>query len=214
MKVIIPKKRDVPITGDEDPLVYYYLPIINYFYRMRLWMVLNLIRNYHFEHLLDIGYGSGIFFPELSQYAERLYGVDIHRNYEKVKNALKKYDIDAELRTGNILDLPYDDSQFDGIICISVLEHVSDLSKAISEINRVLSAVGVMVFGFPVRNRLTSTFYTSVGFDYKTHHPSDHRTILKEINNQLKMIRCITYPEIISMDFGLYVSCICKKNSC
>ncbi|MEO0226331.1 MAG: class I SAM-dependent methyltransferase [candidate division WOR-3 bacterium] len=174
-------------------------------------MALNLIRPYRFKRLLDIGYGSGILFPELSHYADQLYGVDIHHEHEKVKSAIKKYNIDAELKAGNILNLPYEDGEFDGVVCISVLEHIRDLPRAINEIHRVLTKKGIAIFGFPVRNRLTSSFYSSVGFDYKTHHPSDHRSILVELSKQLKMTRCITYPEILPMDFGLYVCCRCQK---
>jgi len=211
MKIVLPEKGDVPITGDEDPLVYYYLPLISHFYRMRLAMPLNLLRNHHFKKLLDIGYGSGIFFPELARYAAQLFGVDIHQETAKVREALKKFSIDAELKTGDILDLPYRDESFDGIMCVSVMEHIRDLGKAIAEMKRILTRDGMMIFGFPVRNRFTSSFYAAVGFDHKNHHPSDHRSILQALEEQLEIQRCITYPEMVAMDFALYVSCRCGK---
>jgi ubiquinone/menaquinone biosynthesis C-methylase UbiE len=167
--------------------------------------------NSKFDRLLDIGYGSGIFFLELAKYAEHLYGVDIHQDGDRVKGAIKKYHIDVELKTGNVLELPYDDEQFDAIVCISVIEHIKNLERAINEIKRICTKEGVMFFGFPVRNRFTSSFYTSVGFDHKTHHPSDHRTILEKLNKQTKILRQITYPALLPLDFNLYVSCSCSK---
>lgn len=151
MRITLPDKRDIPLTGEEDPLVYYYLPIIGHFYRMRLWIPLNLMYALRFRNLLDVGYGCGIFYPELAKYADRLYGVDIHKDTDRVRNSLKKYNIQADLKTGDILDLPYDDEQFDGIICISVLEHIRDLRKAISELRRILTKDGTMILGFPVQ---------------------------------------------------------------
>lgn len=211
MRIVLPEKGTVPITGDEDPLIYYYLPLVSHFYRMRLKMPINLMRGRRFRRLLDIGYGSGIFYLELARYADELHGVDIHTQTGEVTQALKKFGLDVMLKTGDILDLPYPDGRFDAVVCVSVMEHIRQLDRAVAEMKRILSRDGLIVFGFPVRNRFTSSFYASVGFDYQSHHPSDHRSILRALEQQLVIERCITYPEIVTMDSGLYVSCRCRR---
>ena len=211
MRIVLPEKGTVPITGDEDPLIYYYLPLVSHFYRMRLKMPINLLQGRRFRRLLDIGYGSGIFYLELARHAGELYGVDIHTQTEEVTHALKKFGLDVMLETGDILDLPYPNERFDAIVCVSVMEHIRQLDRAVREMKRILTKDGLMVFGFPVRNRFTSSFYASVGFDYQSHHPSDHRSILRALEQQLVIDRCITYPEMAPMDLALYVSCSCSR---
>ena len=46
---------------------------------------------------------------------------------------------------GSVLDVPQDDSTFDGIICTEVIEHVSDPRRAIIELNRV-SKPGALLY--------------------------------------------------------------------
>ncbi|WP_425092284.1 bifunctional 2-polyprenyl-6-hydroxyphenol methylase/3-demethylubiquinol 3-O-methyltransferase UbiG [Tropicimonas sp. S265A] len=50
--------------------------------------------------------------------------------------------------------LPYDDDAFDIVVCVDVLEHVADLSKVLSEVDRVLKPGGVFLFDTINRNPL------------------------------------------------------------
>jgi len=61
-------------------------------------------------------------------------------------------DIDAASKPdvlGDICKIPLDDSSVDSVFCISVLEHVYDVNKAVSEIFRVLRAGGQAVVAIP-----------------------------------------------------------------
>jgi len=42
--------------------------------------------------------------------------------------------------------LPYDDAAFDIVVCVDVLEHVSDLGKVLDEVARVLAPGGMFLF--------------------------------------------------------------------
>ncbi|MDQ3766085.1 MAG: methyltransferase domain-containing protein [Actinomycetota bacterium] len=53
-------------------------------------------------------------------------------------------DIDADIR-----QLPLRSESFDGVLCIEVLEHVPDPSRAVSELHRVLQPGGVMLLTVP-----------------------------------------------------------------
>jgi 2-polyprenyl-6-hydroxyphenyl methylase/3-demethylubiquinone-9 3-methyltransferase len=96
---------------------------------------------------LEVGCGGGILCEEIARMGFDTTGVDpsehsleIARNHAKVS----KLDINYEKGTGEAL--PYKDASFDVVFCCDVLEHVRHLSKAISEISRVLKPGGVFVF--------------------------------------------------------------------
>ena len=61
------------------------------------------------------------------------------------------------IRNENIEQLTFPDNTFDVLITSDVLEHVSDLEKALSEIKRVLKSGGFHVFTIPVDNVLQKT---------------------------------------------------------
>ena len=174
-------------------------------------MALDLIKNQSLNQILEIGYGSGVFFPELSKRCKRLYGVDTHTKTNLVENMMKKEHIEAELSIGTILNLHYDDDMFDCIICTSVLEHIRNLDRAITEIKRVMRADGVAIIGFPVENKITGTFYASLGFNFKEQHVSTHRMIIKKIREMMKIETLIRWPRFLPLDFSLYVVCKCSK---
>lgn len=59
------------------------------------------------------------------------------------------------VRNENLERLTFPDNSFDVLINSDVLEHVADLSQALSEIHRVLKPGGLHVFTIPVDNQLT-----------------------------------------------------------
>ena len=50
--------------------------------------------------------------------------------------------------------LPYDDSSFDAVVCVDVLEYVADLHKVLSEVARILRPDGLFRFDTINRNPL------------------------------------------------------------
>jgi 2-polyprenyl-3-methyl-5-hydroxy-6-metoxy-1,4-benzoquinol methylase len=94
-------------TGEDDPLHYYYRPLTGRLYRSRLALIGRLLRTGPYDSILDAGYGSGIFLPELARRANRVVGVDVHEQPEEVRASLAPFGVDAELQTGSVLDLPF-----------------------------------------------------------------------------------------------------------
>ena len=58
-------------------------------------------------------------------------------------------------------NLPFDDNSFDLVCCCDVLEHVEDVAKVISEINRVLKPGGLFIYDTVNRTLMS---YASVIF--------------------------------------------------
>jgi 2-polyprenyl-6-hydroxyphenyl methylase / 3-demethylubiquinone-9 3-methyltransferase len=96
---------------------------------------------------LEVGCGGGILTEEICKLGFTTTGIDPSEqslytaaNHAKTGGLNIKYDI------GTGEELPYADASYDFVFCCDVLEHVRDLPKVISEINRVLKPGGVFVY--------------------------------------------------------------------
>jgi SAM-dependent methyltransferase len=94
--------------------------------------------------VLDAGCGEGVLVEE---YAGRLAieGVDPHY-------------ASPHVRTGSLMDLPYESGAFGRVLCLDVLEHIAyaDQPRAIAELHRVLSPGGELVVSVPNLGHLQS----------------------------------------------------------
>ena len=68
----------------------------------------------------------------------------------------------------SVYDLPFNDNEFDNILCLEVLEHLFEPAKAIAEMNRVLKPDGKLIlstrFIFPLHDAPEDYFrYTKYG---------------------------------------------------
>jgi SAM-dependent methyltransferase len=206
-KLYLPDRQHICQIGDDDPLKYYYLPLTSCVYRKRLQMAMVLLGEKRFGHLLEVGYGSGIFLPTLARRCDKLSGVDIHTKVEQVQQMLAAERISATLQRGNVLNLPYRGEEFDAVVCLSVLEHLRELDVAVDEICRVAKSGATVVLGFPVRNVATSSFYRLMGYDHMEIHPSSHRDILSAVQRRLTHLDTVHFPPLLPLDLSLYIAC-------
>lgn len=211
MAIYLPKRCNIYKTGDEDPVFYHYFPIVGFIYKRRLKNTLSLLGSNRYERLLEIGYGSGLLLPELKRRCNRLYAIDIHNKKESVYKMLKKEGVEAELVSGSILDLPYEDESFNAVVSVSVLEHLTVLDRAVGEIKRVMKKGGVGVLSFPVKNKITDLFYRLVGYCPSDIHPSGHREIESAVSKQLRIVDKKVFPSFKNDDYSLYMSLKCVK---
>lgn len=107
--------------------------------------------------VLDLGCGGGFMSEALVDRGATTYGLDpaagaiaaARRHAEETGRA-----IDYQVGVGEAL--PYDDRAFDAVVCVDVLEHVSDLDKTLSEVRRVLKPGGWFLFDTINRNPIAS----------------------------------------------------------
>jgi ubiquinone/menaquinone biosynthesis C-methylase UbiE len=194
---------------------YYFKPLTARLYRARLHLAGTLLGTGPYESLLEVGYGSGIFLPELARRTGRLAGVDIHGKSERVAEMLRGLGIEAELREASLFELPFRADEFDALVCLSVLEHVTELEAALGEFARVLRPGGVAVFGFPVRNVVTDTFFRAVGYDPRRLHPSGHEDILgaARAHPTLAVEREAWFPRLLPLRVAAYAGCRCRAHA-
>ncbi len=114
-------------------------------HKNREWVVKKLIKKYGREKFLDVGCGAGLILRHLPRGS---HAIDINpRNIVRVK----KYVPEAKVILGDAEDLPYQDKQFDTVICTETLEHLVRSDKALSEIKRVLRSGGILIGSVPRR---------------------------------------------------------------
>lgn len=99
--------------------------------------------------VLDCGIGAGdlsLALAELSDRPIQLDGIDVSPNMlSKARQRLEAAEVDATLIEGDARRLPYGDNGFDIVMCAHLLEHFSDPSAALYEMQRVAKPGGLVV---------------------------------------------------------------------
>lgn len=98
---------------------------------------------------LEIGAGAGdtLLYAKEHGFAKNIYGVELC----KIENSNQDNKIFSDFIIGNIetMDLPFEDSQFDVILCGDVLEHLVNPYKTLESLKRYLKPNGVIIASIP-----------------------------------------------------------------
>lgn len=213
MKLTIPRREHIHRTEAADPINWYYTWGARSFFLHRLRMALALFDAPRYAKLLDVGFGSGIFLPELAKHCQELHGIDVHPNRHLVEEMLRKEGVSAILTDASATSLPYPDETFDAVVSISVLEHIREIDAAMREIRRVTKPNGAVILGFPVENAISEL---ALRFAYlwlpnaklKDEHVTDHRAILQAAQAHLHVEQTRHFPAIVPLNVSLY--CVCR----
>ena len=107
------------------------------------------------KRVLDLGCAGGFMAEALARRGADVTGLDpasdaiaAARAHAETEGLAIRYDV------GVGEALPYADSTFDAVVCVDVLEHVSDLQRVLDEVQRVLRPGGIFLFDTINRNPL------------------------------------------------------------
>lgn len=145
---LLPKDMLVQ-TSRVDHADWNYHPVLRHVSRTRFALVLSLLPRRRVPRLLEVGYGSGIFMPELAQRCESLYGIDVHNETATVQQALAAQGIRAILAAQDAARTDFPDAFFDEIVAVSALEFITDIDGAAAELARILRPGGRLVAVMP-----------------------------------------------------------------
>ena len=109
--------------------------------------------DWHDKKVLDLGCAGGFMAEAIHDRGAKVTGIDPAADAIKAAEAhaaATSRDIAYDVGVGE--NLPYDDASFDAVVCVDVLEHVSDLAKVTQEIARVLKPGGILLFDTINRN--------------------------------------------------------------
>ena len=139
-------------TNRLDQPSWNYRGILGLIQRRRFSMAVRLLGPRSYTRLLEVGYGSGIFMPELSAHCTSLYGIDTHDKSAEVTAILAEQGVTARLLVASVAHLPFESGSFDAIVVVSSLEFVDEIERATAEMSRVLRPGGAAIVITPGSN--------------------------------------------------------------
>jgi ubiquinone/menaquinone biosynthesis C-methylase UbiE len=183
---LFPLKEYIGVN-DKDPIKFYNLPVIGKMYRRRVELCLSELKGG--ESILEIGFGSGVSFFNLSRMYKQIHGLDLSADVQLISNYYKQKGINTNLLNGNVLNMPYEDNSVDAVLLISILEHLNpeDQMRAFMEIRRVLKHGGQVVYGVPVERPLMVWMFRLLGTDIRIHHFSTEKDVFQGASQFLQL---------------------------
>jgi ubiquinone/menaquinone biosynthesis C-methylase UbiE len=200
-------QADLIKTGEIDHADWNFRPFLGGIQRKRFQLAVSVLRRYRLQSLLEIGYGSGVFMPELNSHCAELYGLDTHCHPREVAAALARHGIVPRLFTGSVTAMPFPDASFDGIVAISALEFVDDLELACQEINRVMKGDGLFLTVTPGRSFLVDLgLKLLTGKSAQADFADRRQRILPTLKKHFELVRQQTVPRFGTTLLHLYTA--------
>ena len=183
--------RDYAGVDRNDPLRFYYWPVIGRMYRRRIELCLAECTGG--QCILEVGFGSGVTFLNLSEDYKEIYGIDLNAAVKDVSAVFKARQIETHLQNGSVLSMPYEDDFFDTVLLISILEHLkpSEQIPAFREIRRVLKPGGQAIYGVPIERRFMVWMFWLMGCNIREHHFSTEKDVFSAADSILDKVRVI-----------------------
>ena len=176
---LLPPRELVPKPDPDDPVDYYYKPLTARIYRARLRLAARSARAEPHDSMIEVGYGSGIFLPELARRTRPAGG---HRLAPRVRRGsdemLTTLGLDGRPPRGVAVRDAVRRREFERARVPQRPRAHRRARRRADEFRRVLEPGGVAVLGFPVRNPITDTFFRAVGYNPREIHPSSHQDVL------------------------------------
>ena len=193
--------REYAGVDKNDPLRFYYWPVIGKMFRRRIELCLAECAGG--QRILEVGFGAGVTFVNLAENYKEIYGLDLNASVEDVAAIFRARQIETHLQNGSILCMPYDNDFFDTVLLISILEHLkpSEQLQAFQEIHRVLKPGGQVIYGVPIERRLMVIMFWFLGFNIREHHFSTEKDVFDAANSVLDKVKIIRMQSVPSL-FG------------
>lgn len=202
-----------PVTRYDDPLRYYYKPVVGKLYVKRIQDGLDLLTP-PYERVLDFGYGSGLLFNSLAEIGTELHGIDIASDAGILSEILNKQNIRATLKQEDILKAGYPENYFDLITAFSVFEHIRDFEPILKEMQRIMKPGGHLLIGMPSVSRFMPWLFKAIGFNnIDDLHITNHRAVLKAAEKYFKLKNYKRLPSFLPDRCCLYFNLLLEKQS-
>ncbi|MCX5855688.1 MAG: class I SAM-dependent methyltransferase [Deltaproteobacteria bacterium] len=198
--------------GHDDPIRFYYWPVIGKLYRRRVEICLSECRGG--ERILEVGFGSGVTFLNLHERYREIHGLDMKESIRNVYPVFTSAHIATYLLNGDVMHMPYMNDVFDTVLLISVLEHLRPEKQlqAFSEIRRVLKPGGQVVYGVPVERPLMVWMFRILGYNIRKLHYSTEKDVLQAAGSIFERVSVLQMKSFCSglgyiYEVGHFVKC-------
>jgi SAM-dependent methyltransferase len=200
---LLPKTGLTPTSTVDHPH-WNYLPLLRSVQRLRFRIIVDLLGDTHFGRLLEIGYGSGVFMPELSRHCDDLHGIDPHPKRHEVEANLARHGLNATLTTATAESLPYDTGFFDCLVSVSTLEYVPDIAAACQEMRRVLRPGGSLVVCTPGATSIWDLPLRLLTREGPSQYGDRRQKLQPTLRDQFDLVREIRVPSLGAGALRLY----------
>jgi len=162
-----------------------------------------ILKPLDYSNMLDIGCGEGFITNEIASLKKsRVTGIDL--GDEPLKKARSRYG-DIEFVKCSAYELPFEDSNFELVATLEILEHLDTPEKALEEIKRV--AKKWIIFSVPdeplwrILNVMSLRYLKDLGNTpgHVNHWtPKDFRNLIKKHFRVLKIVKPLPWTIILA----------------
>jgi ubiquinone/menaquinone biosynthesis C-methylase UbiE len=193
-------------TGEVDHADWNYRPFLGWIQRLRFKLVLSLLDEIQCHRILEVGYGSGIFLPELERHCEELFGIDIHNMPKEVQKVLlEQLDIRTKLYSASVEATNFPNNYFDYIVAISALEFVQNIDAACKEIRRILKPDGSLIVITPGHSKILDIGLKIItGESAKQDYENRRELLLPTLLENFSVTQSLIIPPVIGRIVPLY----------
>lgn len=199
-------------TSPVDHALWNYRGILGAIQRTRFELARRLIGENHFDELLELGFGSGIFMPELAEHCHRLSGLDPHDKTEDAAQALSAAGIKADLHRCSASVLPFRAGSIGCVVAVSVLEFIEDLHEVCREVRRVLEPGGSFIVVTPGCSPVLDIglkFLT--GASAKEDFGTRRERVIPTLERNFRVNEILRYPSVRILGAHLYSALSLRK---
>lgn len=193
-------------TSKVDHAAWNFAPILGWLQRTRFKLVLSLLQDGQYARLIEVGYGSGVFMPELSRFCRELYGLDIHDKTKGVTAALAHNGTHATLVSGSVTSMPFPDGFVDCIVAVSALEYVDDVETACKEMRRVLRPGGILVLVTPAESPLLDAGLKLLGEDPRENYVDRRKRLIPALLRHFSLRETRRGPALTAWAVPVYTA--------
>ena len=192
-------------TGTLDHADWNYRWLLREISRSRFSLIKSLLAGRHGKRIMEIGYGSGVFLPELALHANEVYGVDVHDKNIEVSERLSQLGIRAHLFSSKAEQIDVQDDYFDFIVAVSTLEFVSDLDAVCLEMKRTLAPGGSVFVVTPQQSPILDFGLRMLtGRSAKSDFGDRREKIVPTLNKYFDVKQGTTFPKFKASPIKFY----------
>lgn len=192
---LLPKTQLIH-TGPVDHADWNYRPGLAFVMRKRFALVLSLLPQ-RSHRLLEIGFGSGVFMPELVRRCDELYGIDVHEQVAQVEARLEECGVRATLSRQSATQMKFEDGFFDSIVAISALEFIEGIEEAAAELARVLRPTGRLVAVMPGKSPLLDFMLrVATGEDANRDYADRRERVIPQLEKYFRVLRTKSFSPV------------------
>jgi 2-polyprenyl-3-methyl-5-hydroxy-6-metoxy-1,4-benzoquinol methylase len=202
-------------TGEVDHANWNYRPFIGWIQRLRFKLAISFLNEVQCHRLLEVGYGSGIFMPELDRYCEELHGIDIHNKAKEVQKVLEQAGIKTKLYSASVESTIFPNNYFNYVVAVSALEFVHNINAACQEIRRILKPNGFLIVITPGHSKIYDMgLEILTGESAKQDYVNRRELLLPTLLENFSITQSLIFPPVICRVVPLYIGLkLCPKQT-